>query len=51
LWRAQPRRIGEDVIRRIYGDQFNLAMNRMNDRNGWKPIIATIGDGGGGAFA
>jgi twitching motility protein PilT len=38
LWHSTPRRINEDTIRRLYGDQFRLMMNRLDDVKGWKPM-------------
>ncbi|MBX7244924.1 MAG: Flp pilus assembly complex ATPase component TadA [Candidatus Sumerlaeaceae bacterium] len=43
LWHQKPRRINEDTIRRLYGDQYNLMMNRLNDLSGWKPLAAAMG--------
>lgn len=42
LWQEKPRRIDNDTIKRIYGDQFNLMMNRLGDRAGWKPVTTRI---------
>lgn len=39
LWRQQPRRINEDTIRKLYGDQYSLMMNRLGDLSGWKPLV------------
>lgn len=43
LWHQTPRRINEDTIRKMYGDQYNLMMNRLNDPSGWKPVVASMG--------
>jgi len=43
LWHREPRPIDESVVRRAFGDQFNLAMNRLHDPSGWKPIISGMG--------
>lgn len=42
LWHQEPRRINEDTIHRIYGDQFRLMMNRLNDSSGWKPLATGL---------
>ncbi|GAB4319247.1 MAG: type IV pilus twitching motility protein PilT [Candidatus Sumerlaeia bacterium] len=38
LWQQRPRPIDEALVRRIYGSQFNQAMNVLNDPSGYKPI-------------
>ena len=43
LWQQEPRRINEEVIRRLYGDQFKLMMNRLGDRSGWKSLMRGMG--------
>jgi twitching motility protein PilT len=43
LWQQTPRRINEDTIRKMFGDQYNLMMNRLNDPRGWKPLMSTVG--------
>jgi hypothetical protein len=43
LWQHTPRRINEDTIRKMFGDQYNLMMNRLNDPRGWKPLMSTVG--------
>lgn len=42
LWREEPRRINEETIRQLFGDQFNLVMNRLGDRTGYKPLVSGI---------
>lgn len=41
-WHEQPRRINEDTIRKLFGDQYNLMMNRLGDTRGWKPLAGTV---------
>ena len=43
LWYQEPRRINEATIRLLYPDQFNLMMNRLADRDGWKPLVPSMG--------
>lgn len=38
LWQQKPRLIDENLIRKIYGSQFNQAMIVMNDPSGFKPF-------------
>ena len=42
LWYQEPRRIDENTIRKIYADQFNLMMNRLGDRSGWKTLSNSL---------
>ncbi len=43
LWHQEPRRINEDIVRSLFGDQFNLMMNRLGDAEGWKPLVSGWG--------
>lgn len=43
LWHQVPRRIDEETIRKLFGDQYNLAMNRLGDHSGWKPLVSAMG--------
>lgn len=38
LWYQKPRPIDENLVRKIYGSQFNQAMNVLNDPSGYKAI-------------
>jgi twitching motility protein PilT len=42
LWHQTPRPIDEETIRRIYGPQYSLAMNRLNDTSGYKPLVTDM---------
>ena len=42
LWHKEPRRINEDTVKRLFGDQFKLMMNRLGDHSGWKPLATGI---------
>jgi twitching motility protein PilT len=42
LWHATPRLIDKDTVRKVYGNQFNLAMNRLEDRSGYKPLLVEM---------
>lgn len=42
LWHQTPRPIDEETLRRLYGPQFSLAMNRMNDASGYKPLVTDM---------
>jgi twitching motility protein PilT len=43
LWHEEPRRIDENTIRQLFGDQFNMVMNRLSDRTGYKPLVSAMG--------
>jgi twitching motility protein PilT len=43
LWHQEPRRINEETIRILYGDQFNMVMNHLKDPGGWKPLVTSMG--------
>ncbi|MBN1903153.1 Flp pilus assembly complex ATPase component TadA [Candidatus Sumerlaeota bacterium] len=43
LWYQKPRRINEATIRLLFPDQFNLMMNRLDDHDGWKPLVTSMG--------
>lgn len=43
LWHQEPRRINEETIRTLYGDQFNMVMNHLKDPGGWKPLVTSMG--------
>lgn len=43
LWNKTPCPIDESVVRMVFGDQFKLAMNRLQDKGGWKPLVTGMG--------
>ena len=43
LWHEEPRRIDEGIIRELFGDQYNMVMNRLGDRTGYKPLVSAMG--------
>lgn len=43
LWHQEPRRINEGTVHKLFGDQFNLMMNRLADHDGWKPLSGSMG--------
>jgi len=40
LWYQEPRRINEEIIRELFGDQLNIVMNRLSDETGYKPLVS-----------
>lgn len=42
LWHQTPRPIDDDTIRRLYGPQYALAINRMHDTSGYKPLVSDM---------
>lgn len=42
LWHQTPRRIDENTVVQVFGDQSKLMMNRLNDPVSWKPLITGI---------
>jgi twitching motility protein PilT len=42
LWHEDPRRIDESTVRHVFGDQFKLAMHRLEDKTGWRPLAGSV---------
>jgi twitching motility protein PilT len=42
LWHAKPRIIDEEVIRKVYGSRFNIVIHRLEDRDGYKPLVSQM---------
>ena len=42
LWHQTPRPVDEETVQHLYGPQFHLAMNRMNDTSGYKPLLSDM---------
>jgi len=43
LWYQEPRRINEETVRELFGDQLNMVMNRLSDKTGYKPLVTGMG--------